>query len=998
MKENMRLTQYETRNRINLGRTIISIVWAGFLCGIGITSPVRSDVSVQMTASTDDDGDGLQDSFQDWMEEKGATCPDRLRVVVTLGHPPGEMDIQAFEAYGGKLTQGPWRHALYGFAGTMPSETVQAYARSGRIRELINDNVPVKQLLYQSARQIGARSQVWNAYGYTGDPQTTIAVLDTGCDVTHAAFSPGYLGEGNFAGKIVSWQDFSSSGNDEPYDSDGHGTHTAGIAAGGGFAGVQSSGRVSGTDTFKTKLAGEYPQWGQIIITEPGVVSVNLLFDETDCGYFSNLYLRYGNSHATYNGLVNGWTTVAHLANPVVSVDLGQSDEILHWNTLNYTVQPGQEGLYHIVTDRVIDAGSCGMFGSVKFEIYSEWDAGSDDDGYMEDGWPVFTGIAPTSKLAIYRSQYPSDWDNAINYCVANRSTLHVTVISMSQGSTTNDSAVENAVNNASNSGIVFVAAAGNDGSGDENMSFPAKNSQAIGVAAVDQSDFVTSYSSQGGVVSGHMKPDICAPGGSTLAAGGIWSTDSNDGNISLAWGIDRAADDATSPQGTSQATPMIAGAAQLVIDALGGWSYMSAGSAEKTRKVKQLLFMTATETNLPRWGASGVSVDSPTLSRGAGSYSGKDAHEGYGRINVNAAVEAAVFSMNPAGDTVTEYLAASRNGFNPSSGELDVVNATQRHAFARKIALISGQTYPFSLDVPDGADLDLHLYMPDPDQYGNPAPAASSILSEPGADESINYTASNTGTYYLVVKAISGQGHGILRAGSGGSVSPTPTQAITPTRTPTTPGTAAPTSTPTRTPTGHYSQTPTQSPTRTPTQMSTATPTQTAIPTSTPTVQPGSPTNTAHPAPTNTPIPTFTPVEPTSTASPTVIPPSATPTNPSGGFSADLLLTDTVFEAGEVFVLTLEIMNQTQANLHLHQYLLLDVYGDFYFHPEWGQDPIFTDCMFADGYQDYIEIIRFVWPIVNGNASGLRFYLGYLDAESQELIGDIDTVEFGYR
>ncbi len=974
--------------RKNLGQVALSIALAMLLLGVG--NVVRSEVPVRMTASTDHDGDGLQDSFKQWLDDKAMSCPDRLRVVVTLDHVPERIDIDTFESYGGRLTKGPWRHALYGFAGTMPEEAVRAYAGSGKIRELINDNEPVVQLLCQSARQIGARTQVWNTSGYTGDPQTTIAILDTGCDATHAAFSPGYLGEGNFAGKIVSWQDFSSSGNDEPYDSDGHGTHTAGIAAGAGFAGVQPSGRVSGTDTFKTKLAGEYPQWGQVIVTEPGVLTVNLLFDETDCGYFSDLYVRYGNSHATYDGVVHGWTTVAHLANPIASVDLGQSDEIVHWNTLSYTVQPGQEGIYHIVTDRVIDQGSCGMFGSVKFEIYSEWDAGSDSDGYMEDGWPVFTGIAPTSKLAIYRSQYPSDWDDAINYCVANRNALHITVISMSQGSTTNDSAVENAVNNASNNGIVFVAAAGNDGAGDENMSFPAKNTQAIAVAAIDQSDYVTSYSSQGGVVGGHMKPDICAPGGSILAAGGIWSSDSNDGNISLAWGIDRISNDATSPQGTSQATPMIAGAAQLVIDALGGWSYMSSGSAEKTRKVKQILFMTATETNLPRWGASGVSADSPVLGRGVGSYAGKDAHEGYGRINVNAAVEAVISTMNAAGDTVTEQMAASRNGFNPSTGEMDVVNATQRHALARKTTLSGGQSYSFSLEVPEGADFDLHLYMPDPDQYGNPVLAASSVLPEPGSDESINYTAVTTGTYYLVVKAISGQGFSILSAGNGGSVTPTPASS----------GTAAPTASPTRTPTVSSTRTPTPTPPRTPTQSptSTRTPTHTVPPTSTSTAPPGSPTYTAPPSPTNTAIPSFTPVVPTTTASPTIIPPSATPTLPPSRFFNDLVLSDTDFQSGEVFVLTLEILNQTGEDLHLHQYLFLDVYGGYFFHPEWQGDPIFTECMFAKDYHDYLEILRFVWPDVNGSASGLRFYLGYLNAVSQELVGEIDSVEFGYR
>ena len=104
------------------------------------------------------------------------------------------------------------------------------------------------------------------------------------------------------------------------------------------------------------------------------------------------------------------------------------------------------------------------------------------------------------------------------------------------------------------------------------------------------------------------------------------------------------------------------------------------------------------------------------------------------------------------------------------------------------------------------------------------------------------------------------------------------------------------------------------------------------------------------------------------------------------------------MFETGDIFALTIEIMNSTQNNLHLHQYLLLEVEGSYFFHPGWSSDPAYTDCRFSSGYHDFIQIIRFVWPVVDGSAAGLRFYLGYLDAETQELIGDIDSADFGYR
>ena len=92
----------------------------------------------------------------------------------------------------------------------------------------------------------------------------------------------------------------------------------------------------------------------------------------------------------------------------------------------------------------------------------------------------------------------------------------------------------------------------------------------------------------------------------------------------------------------------------------------MENGSVGKVARVKQLLFKTATETNLPKWSSAGASPDSPILQRGGGSYDGKDEHEGYGRINVDAAIEAAVIGIAPEGASVEEELFAGYNGFDP--------------------------------------------------------------------------------------------------------------------------------------------------------------------------------------------------------------------------------------------------------------------------------------------------------------------------------------------
>ena len=77
--------------------------------------------------------------------------------------------------------------------------------------------------------KIGALA-VWGVYGARGKG-VKVAVLDTGVDAAHP----------DLDGKVTSWAEFDSQGvqvsASQPYDSDQHGTHVAGIIAGGNASG-----------------------------------------------------------------------------------------------------------------------------------------------------------------------------------------------------------------------------------------------------------------------------------------------------------------------------------------------------------------------------------------------------------------------------------------------------------------------------------------------------------------------------------------------------------------------------------------------------------------------------------------------------------------------------------------------------------------------------------------------------------------------------------------
>lgn len=115
-------------------------------------------------------------------------------------------------------------------------------------------------------------------------------------------------------------------------------------------------------------------------------------------------------------------------------------------------------------------------------------------------------------------------------------------VINLSLGGTTGSGALRDAVKYATSRGVIVVAAAGNDGTTEDN--FPAAYPEAISVCATDQNDVVARFSNQAKSV------DVCAPGVAILSTvrGGKYEK----------W------------NGTSMATPNVSGVAALLV--ARGW------------------------------------------------------------------------------------------------------------------------------------------------------------------------------------------------------------------------------------------------------------------------------------------------------------------------------------------------------------------------------------------------------------------------------------------
>ncbi|WP_327085274.1 S8 family serine peptidase [Nonomuraea sp. NBC_01738] len=141
-----------------------------------------------------------------------------------------------------------------------------------------------------------------------------------------------------------------------------------------------------------------------------------------------------------------------------------------------------------------------------------------------------------------------------------------VKVISMSLGAGASDGTdpMSQAVDALSaSSGALFVIAAGNDGAaGTETVAAPGTADAALTVAAVDKSDAWAPFSSQGPRLGGGLKPDIAAPGVAIAAARAAGTAMGNP--------VD---EHYTSANGTSMATPHVAGAVAIMAQLHPDWT-----------------------------------------------------------------------------------------------------------------------------------------------------------------------------------------------------------------------------------------------------------------------------------------------------------------------------------------------------------------------------------------------------------------------------------------
>ena len=82
---------------------------------------------------------------------------------------------------------------------------------------------------------------------------------------------------------------------------------------------------------------------------------------------------------------------------------------------------------------------------------------------------------------------------------------------------------------------------------------------------------------------------------------------------------------------------------------------------------------------------------------------------------------------------------------------------------------------------------------------------------------------------------------------------------------------------------------------------------------------------------------------------------------------------------------------------IEVDEYIILDVYGEYYFYPTWTQDIDKVTFTMEQGPYSH-NVLNFVWPSGAGSAQGIVFWGALCYANTFDLASNVDREEFSFE
>ncbi|MCH8908297.1 MAG: S8 family serine peptidase [Candidatus Heimdallarchaeota archaeon] len=326
---------------------------------------------------------------------------------------------------------------------------------------LIEENKEAMRFSDTSTILTRIRTEVWDTLGFRGDSDMSVAVLDTGIDDSHIAFSPGY-GDLDWSKKIIGWHDATADADLTPVDYGGHGSHVAGIIGSTEQNNTFDEGRIKSTYSlsFTTGSASGYLNY-YLLINRTGTIDINFIWQQT-----------------SGSGVATGTYLSLNLPNQSqIAIDLSASANM----SISYSLT--DSSLFGIWEVRMgVDYGT----GSQTLAL-----AGINRYPYLNspDSHARFSGVAPDVKLVgvkIFDNNgigTSAEVIDAFKWVKNNKEIYHITIASGSFGFSATIASVDIEASALVNSGVLVIIAAGNDGQGSNSIFSPGQVDGVIMVA-----------------------------------------------------------------------------------------------------------------------------------------------------------------------------------------------------------------------------------------------------------------------------------------------------------------------------------------------------------------------------------------------------------------------------------------------------------------------------------------------------------------------------------
>ena len=274
------------------------------------TSTVSS-TRLALLQSVDSNNNLIADGLDAKITQDSPNTLEKVIVSLKENIPVPNSLTDSFKSHGGVITF-QWND-LGMFSGPMPAKYLHSFAlanyASSNPLGLIEQDQPIVKMS-EPEKLTNVQPYVWDNYNLLGDPNSSIAIFDTGIDTSHPMLANfGNQSFTNNSVKVVGWYDATPDKSPLPEDMDGHGTHVAAIAAGFPYNDTNSNGNlnvtsvnnynVSSSNDFVTQ--GGFPMY--LNITTPGTITETYYWRRTGGTSITEgtgLYLYSPTSYSSY--------------------------------------------------------------------------------------------------------------------------------------------------------------------------------------------------------------------------------------------------------------------------------------------------------------------------------------------------------------------------------------------------------------------------------------------------------------------------------------------------------------------------------------------------------------------------------------------------------------------------------------------------------------------------------------------------------------------------